>query len=111
MANTLINWIVMALAVLAASYVLPGVSVSGFGTALIVALALGILNTFIRPVLMFLALPINILTLGLFSFVINAILIMITAAVVPGFKVESFWKALLFAVVLAVIMAILSTIF
>jgi len=102
-----IHWIVSALAILLTAYILPGVHVSGFVAALVLALVLGIINAFLRPILVVLTLPITILTLGLFVFVINALLIMLAAAILPGFTVASFWWALLFSIVLAIISAIL----
>jgi putative membrane protein len=99
----LIHWLITTVAVLIAAYLLPGVHVKGFFAALVTALVLGLINTFIRPILLILTLPINILTLGLFTFIINALLIMLTSAVVPGFDVRSFWWALLFSLVLSLI--------
>jgi putative membrane protein len=99
----LIHWLITTIAVLISAYLLPGVTVKGFFAALVTALVLGLINTFIRPILLILTLPINILTLGLFTFVINALLIMLTSAVVPGFDVRSFWWALLFSLVLSLI--------
>jgi len=99
----LIKWLVNALAIGITAYLLPGVRVSGFFAALVTALVLGLVNTFIRPLLLLLTLPLNILTLGLFTLVINALLILLVAAVVPGFSVRGFWWALLFGLVLAVI--------
>ncbi len=99
----LIHWLITTVAVLIAAYLLPGVAVKGFFAALVTALVLGLINTFIRPILLILTLPINLLTLGLFTFVINALLIMLTSAVVPGFDVRNFWWALLFSLVLSLI--------
>ncbi len=79
---------------LIASY-LPGFEVHNFFTAIIVALVLGIINVTLKPLLIILTLPINILTLGLFTFVINAILLLLTAAIVKGFTVNGFWSALI----------------
>ncbi len=101
--NILINWLVSAFAILVTAYLLPGVVVGSFTTALVVALVLGIINAFIKPILLILTLPINILTLGLFTFVINALIIILTADLVPGFKVNGFWWALLFSIVLSII--------
>ncbi|MBI2024233.1 phage holin family protein [Candidatus Giovannonibacteria bacterium] len=98
-----INWIISALAIIVVAYLLPGVTVSGFIAALITALVLGIINAFLRPILVILTLPINIITLGLFTFVINALLIMLAGAVVPGFAVRNFWWALLFSLVLTLV--------
>lgn len=99
----LINWLISALAILAAAYLLTGVFVDNFLTAFVVALVLGIVNALIKPILLFLTLPINIVTLGLFTLVINALLVQLTAFIVPGFMVENFWWALLFALVLSLI--------
>ena len=98
-----IHWLMTTIAILIAAYLLPGVTVKGFVAAVVTALVLGLINTFIRPILLILTLPINILTLGLFTFVINALLIMLTTAVVPGFDVRNFWWALLFSFVLSLI--------
>ena len=78
-------------------------TIDGFGTAVAVAIVLGIVNAVLGPVLLVLTLPINVLTLGLFTFVVIAGLVMLTAALVPGFKVASFWWALGFAFVLAIV--------
>lgn len=104
----LIHWLIGGLAVLSAAYVLPGVHVANFFSALITALVLGIVNAFLKPLLILLTLPINILTLGLFTLVINAFLVMLADLVVPGFKVDSFWWALLFGLVLWVINSFLN---
>jgi putative membrane protein len=106
----LLQWLVSGLAIIITAYLLPGVRVEGFFAALVTALILGLINAFIRPVLILLTLPLNILTLGLFTLVINALLIMLAAAVVPGFAVQGFWWALLFGLVLAVISYALASI-
>lgn len=96
------HWLIAALAIGIAAYVVPGVTITPV-SALIAAVVLGALNLFIRPILMVLTLPINILTLGLFSLVINAALVLLASYLVPGFTVTGFVTALLFALVLAVI--------
>lgn len=103
----LINWVVAALVIVAAAYLLPGVHVVGFTTALVAALVLGIINAILKPILVFFTLPINILTLGLFTLVINAILVMLATLIVPGFVVDGFGWALLFSILLSVINAFL----
>jgi len=103
----LINWFLSALAIFVAAYVLPGVDLESFVTALVVAVVLGVINAFIKPVILILTLPINILTLGLFTFVINALVILLVSAVVPGFKVDGFLWALIFSILLSVINIIL----
>jgi len=99
----ILHLIIAALAVYIASYLLPGVTVDSYWIAIIVALVLGILNAFLKPVLNLLTLPINILTLGLFSIVINAIIIILVDNIVPGFAVNGFWNAVLFSIVLWII--------
>lgn len=99
----LITWLVYAVAIVITAYLLPGVRLSGFTAALVTALVLGLINTFIKPLLLLLTLPLNILTLGLLTFVINALLILLTSKLVPGFMVTGFWWALIFSLVLSVI--------
>ena len=101
--NLILNILVSAVAVLVTGRLLAGVTVDGFGTAILVAVVLGVVNAVLGPILLFLTLPINVLTLGLFTFVIIAGLVMLVAAIVPGFKVASVWWALGFAFVLALV--------
>jgi len=106
--SILTNWILSALTILLISQYVKGFYVDSLQTAFIVALFLGIFNAFVKPVLVILTLPINILTLGLFTFVINAILIMATDYFVKGFTVTSFTPALVAAVILWLINIIIS---
>ncbi|MEK9176056.1 MAG: phage holin family protein [Patescibacteria group bacterium] len=101
--NILINWILSAVTVFASAYVLPGIHVQNFTTALIAALVIGIINAFLKPVLTILTLPITIITLGIFSFVLNAFLIMIADYLVPGFKVDGFFWALILSLILTIV--------
>lgn len=103
----IVRWIINALAILLAAYLLPGITVGGFGTALILSIVLGIINAVLKPILIILTLPINILTLGLFTFVINALMVMLAASVLKGFSVANFWWALLFSLVLSVLNSLL----
>ncbi len=96
------QWFVSALAIGVAAYIVPNVSITLVG-ALIAAVVLGALNLFIRPILVILTLPINVLTLGLFSLVINACLVLLASALVPGFAVAGFWTAVLYALALSII--------
>lgn len=105
--NMLIRLFLSALAVIIAAYLLPGVQVDGFLSALLAAVVLALVNTFLRPLLLLLTLPINFLTLGLFTFVVIGFCVQIVAAVVPGFHVHGFLWALLFALVLAIVNAVL----
>lgn len=105
--NILISWIVSALAILASAYVLPGIKVDGFVAALTIAVVMGLVNAVIKPILIVLTLPINILTLGLLTLVINALLILLVAKIVPGFAVAGFWWAVAFSIVLSLVGAVL----
>lgn len=97
--------LVTALALLLVAELLPGIVVSGLYPALIAAVLLGVLNVFIRPILVILTLPITIITLGLFTFVINAILFWLVAHFVTGFDVDSFFSALLGSLIVSVVSA------
>lgn len=99
--------ILNTIAVLVAAYLVPGVHLSGLFAAFIVVIVLGLLNTLLKPILLLLTLPINFLTLGLFTWVINAALILLASALVPGFSVDSFVPALLFSLVLSLVNALL----
>lgn len=101
--SIIINWVISAVVILVSAYLLAGVSVDGFVTALVLAVVLGAINAFIKPILVVLTLPINVITLGLFTLVIDAALIMLAASFVPGFSVANFWWALAFGVVLAAV--------
>jgi len=101
----LINLILSGIAVLISAYVLPGVTVDGFLTAIVVAVILSVVNTFVKPLILFLTLPINILTLGLFSLVINALMIMLVDAVVPGLEINGILWAFVFSIVLSLVSA------
>ncbi|OGI46031.1 hypothetical protein A2121_00425 [Candidatus Nomurabacteria bacterium GWB1_40_6] len=105
--KTLIHFLVSAVAILITAYVLPGVHVDGILAAFILAVILGVINTFIRPVLVMLTLPLSIVTLGLFVLVINALLVMLASYIVPGFTVAGFWYAFLFGIVLAIVSYVL----
>lgn len=93
------HWFFSSLAVFIVSALLPGVAVASFKIALLVALVLGFLNAIIRPILLVVTLPLNILTLGLFTFVINASMVLLASNLVDGFKVRGFWWALLFSLI------------
>lgn len=101
--HILITILLSTIAVFVTAHILPGVHVRGFGTALVVAVVLAVINAFIRPLLLILTLPINILTLGLFTFVIMGALVLLVSKIVPGFDVDGFWWAVAFAIVLALI--------
>ncbi len=102
----LLHWLIVTLAIMVSAYLLPGVKVAGFIPALAAAVVLGLLNLILKPILIFLTLPINILTLGLFTLVINAAIVMLATKIVPGFTVENWWWAILFGIVLALVNAL-----
>lgn len=104
----LANWLISALAIVLISQYLPGFQVNNFTTALVVALVLGIINAVIKPIILLLTLPINIITFGLFTFVINAILILAVARIVPGFTVVGFQPALIAAIALWAVSTIIN---
>jgi putative membrane protein len=105
--NTLLNILVSALAVAIAAYITPGASVDGYITAIIVAVVLAIVNSTIGVFLKVLTFPINILTLGLVSIVINVLMVLLVTKIVPGFHLDGFWIALVFAVILSLVNMVL----
>jgi putative membrane protein len=98
-----------SVAVLIAGYLLPGVHVSTFWTALLVALVLSFLNLFLKPLMVLLTIPFTVITFGLFLLVINALIIMIAGSLVTGFKVDGFWWAMLFSIILSVVSSLLES--
>lgn len=99
----IIQLLLTAVAVLFLSWLLPGVEVASYGSAILVALVIGILQLLVKPFLVILTLPITILTLGIFLIVINAVLILLADAIVPGFSVTNFWWAVLFSLLLSLL--------
>jgi len=89
----LIRWLILTVAILITAYLIEGIQVAGFFSAFFAAAILGLLNAFFRPILLILTLPINILSLGLFTFIINAMLLMMVSGLIPGFNVYGFWSA------------------
>lgn len=105
--NLILRLVVTALLVMLLAYFLPGVRVQGFGTALIVAVVLGLLNIFVKPILVLFTLPVTIVTFGLFLLVINALVIMLCDVIVGGFEVTSFFTALLFSLILSIVQSLI----
>ena len=101
MRGIVLRWLTLTGAILAASYMLNGIHVDGFMSALGAAAILGILNAFFRPIALILTLPINILTLGLFTFVINAVMLKMASGVINGFVVNGFWTAVFGALLIS----------
>jgi putative membrane protein len=103
MPGILIRWLTTTAAIVATSYLLDGIQVSGFFSAVFAAAILGILNAFLRPIALLLTLPINILSLGLFTFIINALMLKMASGVIPGFGVYGFWTAIFGSFLISVI--------
>jgi len=99
--NFLVRLLLSALAVVIASYLLPGVGVDGFFAAIIIAVVLSLLNFIVKPILVILTIPLTVVTLGLFLLVINALIILMADSIIPGFYVNGFWWALLFSLVMS----------
>lgn len=107
MKNIIISLLITAVSILILSYLLPGVAVAGIGAAILTAIVIGLVNSFVKPLLTILTIPVTIITLGLFLFVINALMIMLADAIVPGFDVANFWWALLFSILLSIVNTLL----
>jgi len=103
----LLKILVSSFAVIIAQYLIPGVSVDGFLTAVLVAFVLAVLNAFLKPIIIVLTIPITLFTFGLFLVVINAFMVLITAHFVDGFRVDGFWWALLFSIILSLVTFVL----
>lgn len=101
--------LVSSFAVIIVQYLLPGVSIDGFTTALLVAFVMAVLNAFLKPIIVILTIPITFFTFGLFLVVINAFIVLITAYFVDGFYVDGFWWALLFSIILSIVTYILES--
>jgi putative membrane protein len=110
MTGILIRWLITTLAILAVPYLISGVRVESFGSAMLTAAILGILNAMVRPILILLTLPLTILTLGLFILVINALLFELAGAIVPGMYVASFWSAFFASIIVSIVSWILNSV-
>ena len=109
MNGILIRWLLLTISIILTSYLVEGIYVASFFSALFAALVLGILNALFRPLLIVITLPINILTLGLFTFVINALLLKMVSGVVPGFYVYGFWSAVFGSLIISLVSWLLSS--
>ena len=108
MPGLLVRWLVNALALAVASSIVPGIHAEGVMPTMIAALVLGILNAIVRPILLLLTLPINLLTLGLFTFVVNGIMLLMTGSLVKGFTVDGLGAAILGSLVLSIVSFLLN---
>jgi putative membrane protein len=105
--NFILRIIISAVVAFGLSYILKGIHINEFTTALVLALVLAVFNAILKPILIILTLPITILTFGLFLFVINAVIILLAAKFVDGFRVDGFWWALLFSLLLSILTSVL----
>lgn len=111
MSKILYSWIISSISIIIVDYVLDGVDLDSYLTAVVLAAVLGVLNSLVRPLLIFFTLPINILTLGLFTFVINAAMVLLAEHFVSGFMVDGFFRALLFSIFLSIVNGVLNLFF
>jgi putative membrane protein len=109
MKGIFLRWLILTFAIIATSYLIDGIQVSGFLSAFFAAAILGILNAFFRPILLILTLPVNILSLGLFTFVINAIVLMMVSGVISGFEVYGFWSAVFGSLLISLVSWLLTS--
>lgn len=109
MISVILTWVATALILLLIGYIMPGFAINDFGVAMVVALVLGLVNITIKPIVTLLTLPLNILTLGLFSLVINALMLALVAWFVPGFAINDFFTAFVAAILLALTTALISS--
>lgn len=96
----ILRWVIVSIALIGVAYLVPGFEVTGFYTALIAGLVLGLANAVVRPLIFILTLPVTIITLGLFTFIINAFMLWLTASVVPGFEITGLVPAVMGAIIL-----------
>jgi putative membrane protein len=109
MNGILFRWLTLTAAIIAAAYLLDGIRISGFFSAFFAAAILGIFNAFFRPIALLLTLPINVLSLGLFTFVINALMLKMASGVIPGFDVYGFWTAIFGSLLISIISWLLNS--
>lgn len=108
MLHTILRWVINAVLLMLIPYVVPGVEIKNFGTALVAALVLAFVNALIKPILILLTLPINLMTLGLFILVINGLMFWLVSAVVKGFYISGFWPAFFAALVFSIFSLVLN---
>lgn len=103
-----VRWLINAIALLVTAAILPGIQVKGVFTALIAAVVMGIVNAFVRPIFLILTLPLNLLTLGLFTFVLNGLMLLLAAVFVPGFTISGLMSAIVGALILGLVSSLIS---
>ncbi len=103
MVYLLIQWLILTLIVLFTAWILPGITVSSIPTAMVAALVIGMINVSIKPVLNWITLPFNVVTFGILALVINALLLMFTAYLVPGLSINGFWSAFFASIIISLL--------
>lgn len=111
MFSFLLTWILTAVALILTAYIVPGISIASFKVAIVAAVVLGLVNAIVKPILFFFTLPLTILTLGLFIFVLNAIAFSLVAYFTPGFYINGFFPALFGSILLSIISSVLNNLF
>jgi len=101
MLNMLLKWVLFALSIILVAWIIPGIRVENFLSAMFVCIIIALINTFIKPILQVITLPINVMTLGIFSLVLNALLLMLAGWIAPGFEVDGFLNALFGSILLS----------
>lgn len=109
--NFILQLLLTALAAFLAAKLTPGVNITSYWTAIILALVLGLLDVFVKPILEFISIPVTLLTLGLFMLVINAVIILLASWIISSFQVSGFWAALLYSIIFSVVSWLLNLIF
>jgi putative membrane protein len=106
--NVILKLVILSIAVFVASYIIPGIKISSFEALVVTAIVLGIINTFVKPILVILTLPLTVITLGIFLLILNGILILIVGSIVPGFYVSGILSAILFGIVVSLVTSALN---
>jgi putative membrane protein len=108
MIRLLLRWVLNAVALVLIAYILPGMHLASFFSALVAAIVIGLVSALLRPLFVILTLPLTLITLGLFLFVINALLFWLASAVIPGFSVDGFWTALIGSIIYSILTGIIT---
>ena len=106
--NIFLKLIVLIIAVFVASYIIPGVTISSTSTLIVVSIVLGVVNAFLKPILVILTFPLTVITLGVFLLILNGLLVLLVSSIVPGFHVSGIFTAILFSIVVSVVGSLLS---
>lgn len=101
--NVIVRLLILIASVFIASYIIPGVNVESFTTLIVVSIVIGVVNAFIKPILVLLTLPLTIITLGIFLLILNGLLILLVGQIVPGFEVSGLLSAILFSIVVSLV--------